>query len=251
MSMLNNGRKHSKARPDFMAPGPRVKMEDRPEVDIDQEDWRNDDFLSQEDTAQIYYRSEKALGKLYRAIDEAKFLEDVRQDADRLTTALPDKPLMKALWDYVKRHTALLQWDHLRELAREIRESYEEGLISMMHEYSSIPHQPLTEIEVVTGIIFGRKEGAQNKRLREISMEMREHYSRDVEFTIRRITHAGNDSEETSEDALALATACFTIAMEQPGHTARRIGEVKSFRYIAAALCLKEVKKIQPSGLLT
>lgn len=242
--------KRSKCRPDFMAPGPRIRIQDRPEIDADEDSEGKDDLLSQEDAGYVYYPSQKALGKLYRAIDESKFLDEIRQDAKNTPTPLPGDTLMKTLWDYVKRYTILVQWNHLRGSAKEIRECYEENLINMMYEYSMIPHQPLTEIEVVTGIIFGRNEGVQSKRIREISREMKEHFDRDVEFTIRRITRAEGEDEETSEDALALATACFNIAMEKPGRITKRTGEMKSFRYIAAALCLKEIKKVQPNGLL-
>ena len=247
---MNDMPRHSRCKPDFMAPGPHVKVQDRPEIDMDHDDLEQDDPLAEADRGNMYYPSKKALGKLYRAIDEASFLDKIRQDAQHATAKLTGDSMMKKLWEYIKRYTVLLQWDHLRGLALEIRECYEENLINMMHEYSTIPHQPLTEIEVVTGIVFGRNVGAQGKRLREIGKEMKEHYNRDVEFTIRRITHANDESEETREDVLALATACFTIAMEKPGMSTRRIGEVESFRYIAAAVCLKEIKKVQPMRLL-
>ncbi|KAL9076034.1 MAG: hypothetical protein Q9157_003813 [Trypethelium eluteriae] len=243
--------KYSRCRPDFMAPGPRVRIQGRLEFDIEDEEMGKDDILSQEDAGFRYYPSHKVLGALYRAIDEHKFLQEVRDDAHQITTLLPHKPLMESLWKYIKHHTMVLQWEHLRNLAAEIRESYEENLIDMMHKYSTVPHQPLTELEVITGIIFGRNESGYSKRLREINMQMKEQYDRDVQFTIGRILHDGRDTQVLSEDALALATACFTIAMEKPGRIARGIGELKSFRYIAAALCLSEIKKVQPDKSLT
>ncbi|KAI9685260.1 MAG: hypothetical protein M1822_004633 [Bathelium mastoideum] len=242
--------KHSKCRPDFMAPGPRVEIRDHPEISLEKEDEGSDALLANEESKYVYYKSHKVLGKLYRMIDEHKFLEEVRKDAEQQTRLMTNELLLEKLWVYIRRYTMLLQRDHLRELASEIREGYEENLINLMWEYSTHPHLPLTEIEVVTGVVFGRSEGAQNKKLREACMEMKEQYSRDVEFTIRRILHSDSDTEEVREDALALATACFTLAMEEQGSVTRGVGEVKSFRYIAAAMCLKEIKKIQPDRKL-
>ncbi|KAL9096449.1 MAG: hypothetical protein Q9165_001446 [Trypethelium subeluteriae] len=243
--------KYSRSRPDFMAPGPRVKMQGRLEFDKEDEEMEKDDLLSQDDAGFLYYPSHKALGRLYRAIDEHKFLQEVRGDAQHITTLLPNEPLVKSLWEYIKRNTMVLQWEHLRDLANEIRESYEDNLIDMTYKYSTVPHHPLTEIEVITGIIFGRNESGYSKRLRENNMEMKEQYDRDVQFTISRILHNGRATQVVSEDALALATACFTVTMEKPRRRARRFGELKSFRYIAAALCLREIKKFQPDRFLT
>ncbi|KAI9697852.1 MAG: hypothetical protein M1820_007639 [Bogoriella megaspora] len=242
--------KYSRCRPDFMAPGPRVKIDNRAELnELDTEDEEFDKALLGAETGQIiYYESQKVLGKLYRNIDEGKFLKAIRDDAHGISTAHPGKDLMQRLQAYIRKNGAGMQWQHLSSLAREIKDAYEENLITMMHEYSTMAFKPLTEIEVVTGIIFGGNEGAQPKRTRELNNEMKDQFDREVEFMIRRITHSDDEEEASREDSLALAIACFTIAEEH--RVARRIGELKSFRYIAAAVCLKEFKKIFPLGVL-
>ena len=242
--------KYSRARPDFMAPGPRVKIQEGPEIATVEDDTEKDELLAGAEQKFAYYPSQKVLGKLFREIDEVEFLKQVREDAHSVTSHLPGKPLMETVWDHIKHNTMLVQWNHLRGLAEEIRHGYEENLVNLMYEYSTQPQQPLTEIEAVTGVVFGYHESGQSKRFREACIEMKEQFGLSVEFTTNRILHADGNDGEMSEDALALATACFTVAMENRGLVRRHIGQLKSFRYIAAALCLREIRKIQPDHSL-
>ena len=115
-----------------------------------------------------------------------------------------------------------------------------------MHQYATHPSHPLTEPEVFTGNIVG-KTGAQSKRQREYSVSMKEKFERDVAFTIACILKdptTGKDSEE----ALERSIACLAVAMEEKEARSKKVGVLCSFRYVAAAVCLREVERFQGLG---
>jgi hypothetical protein len=70
-----------------------------------------------------YYESQKALGHLYRAIDEKKFFQELRRNTEEAQVSREEEPLMKTLWKYVQRETVGIQWEHHRKFAEEIREA--------------------------------------------------------------------------------------------------------------------------------
>ncbi|KAI9788921.1 MAG: hypothetical protein M1816_006486 [Peltula sp. TS41687] len=230
-----------------MAPGPRVKVE---------EDVSLINLSSQEDAADDddrpryrYYKSTKVLGELYRAIDEHDFLEELQASTK---TWNPDAPnVLAKLWAYVRLEVVGFQWSHHLSTARDIKEIYEDNLTDLMYKYSATPwSSTLTELEVFIGNIMG-KEHRQSKRQREASTTMREEYDRLVQFIIAQIL----DKESGGEESLERAVACLAVAVDEykqeqylypPG--SRRRGnttKLRSFRWIAAAVCLQEVEKLQ------
>ena len=105
-----------------MAPGPHVKIEEK-EVLL------HSSALAQEDDPDTdgpqpyrYYRSEKVLGELYRAIDEHAFLEELKRSTQALDPNAPD--VLRTLWAYVKRETAGFLWHHHVDTANEIKDMY-------------------------------------------------------------------------------------------------------------------------------
>jgi hypothetical protein len=70
----------------------------------------------------LYYRSEKILGRLYRAIDEKKFFNQMKNDFREAQDRLSGKPLLKKLEEYVDRETRGIQWQHHVAFAEELRE---------------------------------------------------------------------------------------------------------------------------------
>ncbi|KAJ9647017.1 hypothetical protein H2199_002003 [Coniosporium tulheliwenetii] len=241
-------------RPDFMAPGPRVRIEDKGAVFEDEGDEEADDFedpvrsLDPDSRPVRYYESDKVLGKLYRAIDERAILSAIQARSKTQAQALADATaasLMDKVWAHVKRNTALVQYAHHLSSAREMKEAYEHNLADMMSIYSTHPSVPLSELEVFSGSILGKCAGAQNKRVRENNTRMKEQFERDVTFWVERITH-GDDGDR--EEALARSIACLHVGMEEGSRMAgrgRRRAELRSWRYIAAAVCLKEVERFQ------
>jgi len=132
-----------------------------------------------------------------------------------------------------------------------------------MFEYGPRPQQPLSEVEVFVGNILG-KNGAQTRRQRELSMSMKERFEAELSFTIKCITKTANyldddeddvDGEtnddrvlERSEQALALSMACLWVALNDEAEVweygKRGKVELRSFGYVAAAICLKEAGKL-------
>jgi hypothetical protein len=71
----------------------------------------------------LYYESDKALGHLYRAIDEKRFFQELRKGSVAAQLHPTKKSLMQSLWTYVQRETVALLWEHHRKFAEDVRES--------------------------------------------------------------------------------------------------------------------------------
>ncbi|OCL01938.1 RdRP-domain-containing protein [Glonium stellatum] len=248
---MNGFPKQDYLRPDFMATGPRVIVEKRGAVFNDDDDGEEEDekdpvsAMDPDGKSYRYYESNKVLGRLYRAIDEKAFFEQMQKDSKCLASRDPTRrSLMDKLWDYVRREAALVQWREYAGLAKESREAYESNLLETMDQYSIHHAHPLRELEVFSGSILGKSIGAQNRRIREMTAEMKDRFERDVTFIVDRITQ-GDDGDK--DEALARSIACLANAMLEPGHGKRM--HLQSWKYIAAAICLRELERFQ-GGLL-
>jgi hypothetical protein len=248
--------KYDLYRPDFMAPNPRVTMEQSicsleeqlPQYLAEkEEDLVND--LDPDSKSYRYYESQKVLGRLYRAIDERSFLAEIQERAGQFERPVNfNHSIMHQLWTYIQNQTALVQWDHYQEWAREIKEVYEAQVIDTIHQYSTHPRHPISELEVFVGSLLGKNEGARTKRLREMSINMKEESERDIAFTIDCIIK-GSEEGHGDDEALERSIACFAVGIqeaERPLEKGERRHE--SFMYVAAAVCLSEVEKFQKSS---
>ena len=111
-----------------MAPGPRVLLEEGGISfesrwalgDPDEED--PVEALSPDVSAIKYYESDKALGFLYRAIDERTFLDDLQSQKPRNPKSRTD--ILSQIWDYVRLKTQLVEYSHLVEWAEGVKEEY-------------------------------------------------------------------------------------------------------------------------------
>lgn len=119
--------RHAKTRPDFLAPGPRVLVE--PNLNLkeesDDESIENDDVDQDTSVPQFrYYESHKALGQLYRAIDEHKIFEQIHDQSRALNVYLArsESPL-GAVWEYIQKETALIQYSHFVSFAEDTKEA--------------------------------------------------------------------------------------------------------------------------------
>ena len=117
-----------------------------------------------------------------------------------------------------------------------------------MSQYSMQPSQYLSEIEVFVGDIIGRY-GPQSKRQREASIGMKEKFERDVAEIINYIVKEDEGGEGRSKEALGRAIACFAVAAATSDTRPRRgIGTLRSFGYVAAAVCLRELERSEGFG---
>lgn len=113
-----------------------------------------------------------------------------------------------------------------------------------MFQYSTHPAHFVSEIEVFSGNILG-KNGGQSKRQREFSKTMKEKHDRDMEYTVLCITRGDGDGDNGRAEALERSIACLYVACLPDRVKRKKIGALVSFVWIAAAVCLKEVEKLQ------
>jgi hypothetical protein len=235
-------------KPDFMAPGPKVKVEVIDST-LKFEDNKKDPLdpvsaLDPEQRPTKYYRSDNILGKLFRLVDEKGFYESLRKQSHHITQS-DQKPstAMTQLWEYVARVTRGIQYDCYLPLARDVRETYEANVNDSMHRYALHASLPLHEIEVVSGCMLG---SVFVRRLKENVSEMRENFADDIAYIRNRIRM---DEEGNSDEALPRAIACLDDAMRSRGLRVGKEGRLVSYRYVAAAICLDELERFH-GGLL-
>lgn len=101
-------------RPDFMAPGPRIRVAESVEV-LENEDkymWGDEEDDEDARPSLRYYKSNRALGYLYRIIDEKEFLQDLQKAPEARQPAVN---VLQRLWEYVMRETAGFIWAHNKD----------------------------------------------------------------------------------------------------------------------------------------
>ena len=109
------------------------------------------------------------------------------------------------------------------------------------------PHKSLSEIEVFIGHVMGKDGAGGSKRARETSLTVREHFDELVGYTTECILKGGE--EEFNEEALERSIACLSVAVENVNdHIAARVGKLESFGYLAATICLRQVKRFTKDG---
>ncbi|CAK1365973.1 unnamed protein product [Cercospora beticola] len=262
--------KFPRFKPDFMAPNPRVTVSTEGLLALEEEDDGQDeafDRIDAERRPMRYYESQKALGKLYRRIDERQFLADMQKDFRVANGARSRRDLMPQVLQYAV-HTATVTfggnlYTQHKDLARDIRASYEESLANLMYDCEPTPQKALTESEVFAGEILGRHNGPDGKQLRELGETMRNRFKHIVDYCNLRITH-GDDLMEQVEDlddlygeeysdreieALPRALACLEVAVTESGYQDLRVGKLQSFKYIAAGAALRELDRYKVTTL--
>ncbi|KAJ4365647.1 hypothetical protein N0V83_008267 [Neocucurbitaria cava] len=241
---------HDQIRPDFMAPGSNFvinKLGAAELEELEQDDADEPDVISILDADKFkprYYRSDNVLGILYRDIDEKKFFDRMKHDFEMFRRTWGGESLVQKLSRYVDRETSGILWDHHQDFAEELREYYEDNMLEIMDTLRPHRGQPLTELEVFSGNILGKKERAPSRYIREANLEVQERFNRDVSGIIKRIIH-GDGEWESARDAEALprAIACFKVALEGKGWENYRT--LKSWRYVTAAVCLEQLWQYQ------
>ena len=117
----------------------------------------------------------------------------------------------------------------------------------MMFANSLDPRKPLSEVEIFIGHVLGKEGGGSYKRARETSRTVRERYEELVVYTAECILKG--EEEEFTEEALERTIACLDVALETPMHPLHVcIDKLVSFGYLAAGLCLRQVKRFSLMG---
>jgi hypothetical protein len=241
-------------RPDFMAPGSNLVINEMGAAEL--EELEGDDLddpdgvsvLDAEKPRNRYYKSTKILGVLYRRIDEKTFFDKMKNGYKSSPHRQGDETLVQKLKRYVIRETHGIQWEHHWDFAEELREAYEENMFEIMDTHRPTRGQPLTELEVFSGNILGKKERAPSRYIREANLEIQERFNRDVSNMIKNIVLGNGDWDgDRDSEALPRSIACFMVALETQGwenyHT------LKSWKYVTAAVCLEELWKFSGDQL--
>ncbi|KAH6386628.1 RNA-dependent RNA polymerase [Parastagonospora nodorum] len=237
-------------RPDFMAPGHNFVINDLGSTelqDLEIEDIEDPDSLSilDHDMSRVrYYRSKKALGHLYRAIDEREFFDHMKSDFAAMQSSTPGLSLMQKLEQYIDRETHLVQWAHHTTFAEELREYYEFNMIDIMDTMRVHRRSPLTELEVFSGNILGKKERASTRFIRQANEDVQERFNRDVSGIVSDIVRGDGEGDA---EALPRAIACFKVALQTEGWENQVL--IKSWKYVAASVCLEQLWKFQGGSL--
>jgi hypothetical protein len=192
-----------------------------------------------------YYKSENVLGQLYRMIDEKGFYDQLRANSHNDTDG-KSSSVMKRLLDYVLAASEGVLYAQYLDLANDIRSDYEATLDYITYNYSLHPGHPLHEVEAVSGCALG---SIFNRRLKDSIHAMREQFGRDVAYTRSAIR---TDDDGNIDEALPRSIACLWVAVNKAGMKKIWDGkevELKSFAYVAAAVCLEELERFHGGHL--
>ena len=229
-----------------------------------------------------YYESSRVLGQLYRNIDETKFLEKTTlasTDPNARSLAAANDQHQSFLESLLDKVTAIahdVYWDNEsnRLFAAMVQGSYEQDLLDLMYKFSPYVRQPLSELEVFCGTILGRNGAMPSKRARDSTSDMKDSFERLARETIQWIKKGDYEYDEDDEDEvndsdtiistgnlstfstgtvqeerlqqLERSIACLAVAVEEPSQVDDRYaGQLRSFAYVAAGICLNQIEQYQ------
>ncbi|PWW73042.1 RdRP-domain-containing protein [Tuber magnatum] len=225
------------ARPDFMAPGPRILIKKEP--GFLEENAVPDDDDDDEDTPILYYESEKVLGKLYREIDETAFLREVQGTVhrERRERDVGEGALVLGIWEWLEKAIPSdYKWKGYIDVATELKEAYEGYVEQMMVNYSDMPWKhSLQEVEVFIGNIVGKER--QTRRQKDASSHMKDEFDRLASSIVESI------QSESREETLGIGMASLSLCL--PEKIWKDLDSLKSFTWIAVSVLLTEVDKMQ------
>ncbi|KAI9894076.1 MAG: hypothetical protein M1814_004846 [Vezdaea aestivalis] len=242
----------SKSRPDFMASGPRIQLKSSSGLAV--AEFSDSKYgLESEETGKVtFYESQKVLGKLFRAIDEKTFLKDLRQLSKvpiRGATRRNPRDLLQRVWQWIEGQARGYEWSLYLEAARHLRESYEENIWALMHEFASSPHHTPEELEVFVGALIDR-DGKQTKRQKEYSADLKDRIERDVAHYVHAIKHKpraeGEEVTEYEEELWALerSVACVAVAADFDQPLNHRNKKLRSWGWVAVSVCFQAMEQL-------
>ncbi|MAD83304.1 MAG: hypothetical protein CL912_25775 [Deltaproteobacteria bacterium] len=112
-------------------------------------------------------------------------------------------------------------------------------MLDIMINHSEHTLHSVSELEAFIGNILGRT-GAQSKNQRELSTTMKDRFEEHSAFIVNCIV---KDGSEWSEESLERSMACLAVSLEKKD-VYRRHENLLSFKYLAAAVCLREVERV-------
>ncbi|CAN8097779.1 unnamed protein product [Discula destructiva] len=247
--------KANKCRPDFLAPGPETRIVEHSAIQLDEyilepaPDEDEDQFAA---ARFEYYKSNKVLGHLYRAVDEHKiWKEDVQSKVRERGASFWDEFIEKLRPRYETLAGQPRGWEVHLETARQIRGWYEEAVSGAMAQYSEHPIKPLTELEVFIGNVVN-KSGVQTNRQRDTSIKLGEEFDRISVWITKQMRRVSHDSEvpltgyQSQYDNLHLCFACVHAGGKADiWQKGRDYANMQSFRVVAACALLAELRTFE------
>lgn len=206
-----------------------------------------------------YYKSNKILGQLYRAVDEHRiWKEHVRFTfhPQQENTSFWDDLLLKIQPRYEALTGQAEGWKDHMETARELRGYYEAAVSDAMVQYSEHPIKPLSELEVFIGNILS-SSGVQTNRQRDASIKLGDEFERISVWIAKLMRTVSHNPEvpltgyQNPFDNLHLCLACV-YAGDKAAHVGpsqmgrgRGSSEMESFRVVAACALLAELRVLE------
>ncbi|KIX94715.1 uncharacterized protein Z520_09405 [Fonsecaea multimorphosa CBS 102226] len=225
-------------RPDFMAPSASTIVEKgikRPE----------EAALPDGRQRYRYYESDRILGRLYRAVNEDTFFDDLEDDTSSLFSKEPTNDVLRDICDWVVSHLGHPRVQAFLTQAREVRDYYESSLLEIMSLYAVRRTERLTEKEVFIGTILGRS-GAGSKHQREQSDYMKSQFNYELREIKSRMEYL--TTEDGDEGFLCLAAACLHVAVCEPSNFNVQLS---SFGWFAAGLCVPDIVKQEEGSIFS
>lgn len=111
--------KRPKFRPDFEAPGPQVLIQHIDGLTLNEYMMQEQEDEDDDMPRFQYYESTKITGELFRAIDERGLYQQIRKHEADL---LGESTVIHKVWEQVQRDCQLIEWKHLQDWARDIRD---------------------------------------------------------------------------------------------------------------------------------
>ncbi|KAJ8129303.1 hypothetical protein O1611_g4329 [Lasiodiplodia mahajangana] len=255
----------TKYRPDFLAPAPPANIVDKTEIRFEAPVAPSAEADEDDDAGpkHMFYKSEKILGELYRAIDEKKiWRDDIHLAVNRFGPSLWDELFM-----HINRecddNLGDVNWRRALDDAHNIRQVYDDAIWMATIDYSDHSSKAITELEVFTGTIFN-KSGIQTRRQRDTSTRLKDEFDRItkwIEGLIRKkssgdaLDGTGDDPRdgyyeestdpEAESTALELSIACLHAGVAggvRRSSNERNSNDFESFKVIAAHCALRELE---------
>jgi hypothetical protein len=200
-----------------------------------------------------YYKSDRIIGQLFRAVDERK----IWHKSIRMTIPKGGPSFWQKFLRSITRERVFalgeVNWRRRIKDAEMIRHAYNEAIYSTMVDCSDHPHRPLTELEVFVGF-FINKSGIQTARQRDKSIKLKDEFDRISSWVIREMRNQNLENAEVSKkgdlDALELCLACVHVGCDKEDSAPRPFNRgssqnLVSFKIVAASALLKELNHLE------
>ncbi|KAK4159742.1 RNA-dependent RNA polymerase 1 [Cladorrhinum sp. PSN259] len=247
--------KGPKWKPDFLAIGSQITIHSRSQVTLDE--YIADESIEDDDEADQgpryrYYKSDRIIGQLFRAVDERK----IWHESIRMTIPIGGPSFWQEFLQSITRDRVFalgeVNWRQRIRDAEMIRHAYNEAIYSTMVDCSDHPHRPLTELEVFVGFIIN-KSGFQNARQRDKSIKLKDEFDRISSWVIREMRNQNLENEVSKKgtlDALELCLACVHMGCDKEDSAPRPFDRgssqnLVSFRIVAASALLRELNHLE------